>query len=76
MGVLSDTGERSFPTGLRVRWRSGEERDGAKGREDKERNSCLITRIFVAAALEPNVLSYHVVQTTGEWSRVWLKGKN
>lgn len=34
VGVLSDTGERSFPTGLRVRWRagwSGEEKDGTKG---------------------------------------------
>lgn len=34
MGVLSDTGERSFPTGLSVRWRAGwrgEEKDGTKG---------------------------------------------
>lgn len=39
MGVLSDTGDRSFPTGLRVRWRSGwsgEERDGAEGGEEGE----------------------------------------
>lgn len=40
MGVLSATGERSIPTGLRVRWRpgwSGEERDGAGKQRAKRR---------------------------------------
>lgn len=40
MGVLSGTGERSFPKGLRVRWRtgwSGEEKDGAEGQRAERR---------------------------------------
>lgn len=41
MEVLSATGERSFPRGLRVRCRtgwSGEEKDGAEGQGRKNLN--------------------------------------
>lgn len=37
MGVLSATGESSFPMGLRVRWRrgwSGEEREGTEAQRE------------------------------------------
>lgn len=40
VGVLSATGESSFPTGLNVRWSirwSGEEKDGAEGGRGGER---------------------------------------
>lgn len=50
VGVLSETGDRSFPTGLSVRWRtgwSGEERAGTKGEIWR-----LIIQIFVRAAPE------------------------
>lgn len=78
MGVLSATGESSFPTGLSVRWRtgwSGEERGGAEGGQE-EFEVVFFAALKVHAQASSHSKHYRVFQRTGGWSRVWLARKH
>lgn len=76
VGVLSDTGERSFPTGLSVRWRAGwrgEEKDGAKGENIEYDFKGWNSNIIDSRGLY--LRGYRVCPTAEGWSRVWVQGR-